>query len=170
MVAPDLPRLYDIATGSQRLQWRYKGPIPTPDEFAAGLTSSDVLTQLVVCEVRTREPRGYAVCYALNEAHRFASMGIIVDEELSGTGRGAEAGLIFLNYLFASFDIRKIYLEVPEYNLPQISSAIGRYYIQEGTLVKHFYAAGQYWDQVLLASHRDLHGAALAETARRLSV
>jgi len=63
--------------------------------------------------------------------------------------------LLFIRYTFDNWNLRKVYFEVPEYNLSQFDSAIGRYLDQEARMVDHQFANGRYWDSLTLSLFRD---------------
>jgi RimJ/RimL family protein N-acetyltransferase len=62
---------------------------------------------------------------------------------------------LFFEYVFGCWDVRKLYMEVAEYNFPQMESGIGRFFELEGRLRNHTYLAGKHWDQLTLALYRD---------------
>jgi RimJ/RimL family protein N-acetyltransferase len=68
-------------------------------------------------------------------------------------GAGALEGLIVLiQYLFAHWPFRKIYVEAPEFNAHQFASAIRIGILrEEGRLVDHRYYGGQFWDLITWA-------------------
>lgn len=62
---------------------------------------------------------------------------------------------IFIEYLFTCWPLRKLYLEVPEYNVAQFGSGIGTYLDIEARLRDHVFYAGRHWDFLTLALYRD---------------
>jgi RimJ/RimL family protein N-acetyltransferase len=62
---------------------------------------------------------------------------------------------LFFDYVFACWPFRKLYLELPEYNVPQVRSGIGTYFRLEGRLRAHSYLTGRYSDELILALYRD---------------
>jgi len=62
---------------------------------------------------------------------------------------------MFIDYLFACWSFRKLYMEVPEYNYRQFASGLGRVFTLEARLRDHYYLDGERWDQLTLAIYRD---------------
>ena len=121
------------------------------ESFTEGLWD-DVLVQLVV--EHREAPVGVVVLYGPSFPNSFVHMGAIIHPE-AALGVGAEAGFRFLLFGFRTWAFRKIYLELPEFNLPQFKSIVGRYFVEEGRLKAHQWYGDRYWDKVILAAHRD---------------
>ena len=74
-----------------------------------------------------------------------------VTDKQSGAGV-LEAFALFVRYLFRLWPLRKLYLELPEFNLPQFASAVRVGLLkEEGRLRGDRYFDGAYWDQLVLA-------------------
>jgi len=150
----DFPSLYAMAVAdSTAWRWRYAGALPSYEEWLRTF-SSGVLSQLVVVDDR-RKVLGLVVAYNADLSNGFVWIAAMLAQTESGLGRGADAVKLFLRYLFWTWDIQKVYCEVPEYNLPQFESAVGRVFVEEGRLSRHLYHGLRRWDQVILAVHRD---------------
>jgi hypothetical protein len=64
-------------------------------------------------------------------------------------------GLFLLfDYLFKGWNFRKLYLEVPSFNLSQFTSAADHLFDEEARLVDYVFLDGEYWDLVFLALDR----------------
>ena len=123
---------------------------PPPDRFAADL-HAQVLVQFVVRATDSGEPAGLVVAYAADLAQGHAYVAAAFAPGRSGTGLAADIGAVFIRYLFHTFPLRKLYLEVPGFNWPQLRSAAGRLFHVEGVLRGHDYYAGRHWDRYLCA-------------------
>jgi hypothetical protein len=78
----------------------------------------------------------------------------VVSDSRVGAGT-LEGVVLFLRYLFVLWPFRKVYLEVPEYNLPQFASAVSEGVLkEEGRLREHLHFDGNYLDQYLFAVYR----------------
>ena len=66
----------------------------------------------------------------------------------------AEALVLFVDFLFQGWDLRKIYVEVAEYNLGQFSSLVSLLDV-EARLKQHVYLDGRHWDMIIAALRRD---------------
>jgi RimJ/RimL family protein N-acetyltransferase len=82
------------------------------------------------------------------------SYGAIATPEAEGTGVAVEASFLALRMAFKVWNIRKVYLEVPEFNLAPILSGVGRVFHDEGRRREHLYYDGRWWDLVTLAVYR----------------
>jgi len=76
-------------------------------------------------------------------------------ENVWNSGLGIEALGLFINYLFDTFPLRKLYGEVPGFNLESFVSARGRIFREEGRQRDHEWMFGRYWDLVIVAVWRD---------------
>ena len=134
-------------------RWRYRGAPPSYDRFVADLWSR-VLVQFVVRRSEDGEPVGHVVAYAADSTMRHAYVGAVFAPAHTGTGLPAQAVRTFVDYLFHTFPLHKLYLEVPGYNWAQLASGAGRLFDVEGVLLGHDYYAGQYWDKRVCAIYR----------------
>ena len=160
----DHPFLYTIATQPMAsYRWRYRGGTPSPEQFGVELWKG-VLCQHVLVRVANGEPVGLLSAYQADLANRTCYFGVLGDVTEDASGLMLEGTLLFLTYLFHTWDLRQIYAEVPGYVLPAFASGMDRYFREEGRLIDHSYHAGRYWDLHLLAIHR----ASWAKTAEPL--
>jgi RimJ/RimL family protein N-acetyltransferase len=125
----DLPALYVSALDpTQAHRWRFRGATPSPDHFRQTVFDPNVLAQYAVVEIDSDTLAGIVTAYGadLASGHCYGAM-LRVASAASGVRPGAvtEGFGIFLGYLFDHFDLRKIYLEVPEYNLSIVEGLDG---------------------------------------------
>jgi RimJ/RimL family protein N-acetyltransferase len=107
----------------------------------------------VVRPARGDDVVGLVVAYSPSEGH--VHLGAVFDPAHTGSGLAAQAVVVFARYLFHSFPLRKLYLEIPEFNMPQLRSGVGRLFQVEGVLREHCYYAGRWWDQHIAAIYPD---------------
>jgi RimJ/RimL family protein N-acetyltransferase/aryl carrier-like protein len=155
-IAPDdMGFLYTLAVDPQTsFRWRYRGAPPPYDKFLADLWTN-VLVQFVVHDLRDGRPVGLAVAYGASPSLSHASVGAVFRAGYAGTGLAAQAVELFARALFKLFPLRKLYLEIPGYNWPQLQSGEGKLFELEGRLRDHYYYAGRLWDQYLGAIYPD---------------
>lgn len=147
--------LYGLASNEEVAhRWRYTGFIPTRERFVQELFQG-VLTQFVVTTRDTGEMIGLVVAYNPDMIHGYAYLGEVMVPAAVGTGVGVEAFYVFTRYLFQVFSLRKLYLEVPEYNLKNFAGGQGRLLHPEGVLRGHTYYGGRYWDRHIFAVYRE---------------
>jgi RimJ/RimL family protein N-acetyltransferase len=150
----DTDFLYWLASHPETcFRWRYRGAPPAYDRFVADLWSR-VLVQFTVRRSGDGEPVGHVVGYAADSTMRHAYVGAVFAPAHTGTGLPAQAVHTFVDYLFHTFPLHKLYLEVPGYNWSQLESGAGRLFTVEGVLLGHDYYAGQYWDKRVCAIYR----------------
>jgi RimJ/RimL family protein N-acetyltransferase len=151
-VEPDDARfLYSLASHPDTCyRWRYRGAPPSIDRFMADLWSQ-VLVQFVARRAEDGEPVGHVVAYGSDPGQGYAYVGAVFRPPYSGTGLGAQATVMFVRYLFHTYALRKLYVEVPGFNWPQVCSGEGRLFEVEGIMRGHEYYAGRHWDRYLCA-------------------
>jgi len=152
----DVGFLYGLAVEPETgFRWRYRGSVPSLERFTAELWNQ-VLVQFVVRRVEDSVPVGQVVAYGSEESLRHTSVGAVFHPLCSGTGLAAQAVSLFVRYLFHTYPMNKIYLEVPGINWPQLQSGQGTLFQVEGVLKDHDYYAGRYWDKYLCAIYPGL--------------
>lgn len=146
----DLGFLYELATDPEvGPRWRFRGAIPREANFANRLWEG-VLAQFVIEGARSGEAIGLVSAYGANLVSGTANAGVVLAPWRTGKGYGIEAFILFAEYLFGTYRLRKLYLESPEFNMGQFKAALGRYLHIEGCLKAHEYYAGQLFDSYIL--------------------
>ena len=92
--------------------------------------------------------------YNSDMRHGYSYLGAAKFDMNDRTGRFMDGVILFIDYVLATWPFRKLYMETPEYNYPQIRSGVGRLLVQEGTLAQHIWLADRYWDLHVLALYR----------------
>jgi len=151
----DLDFLYTLAAQAETsFRWRYRGAPPPPERFAAELWTQ-VLVQYVARRTEDNQPVGHVVAYGADPSLHHAYVGAVFQPQHTGTGLAAQVVALFVRYLFHTFPLRTLYLEIPGCNWPQLQSGEGRLFRVEGVLRDHDYYAGRHWDQYLCAIYPD---------------
>lgn len=127
--------------------WRYRGRTPSPDEIVRDLWNG-VLAQFVVVSADTGRPVGLVVAYNADLHSGTVYLAAIGGSDAKNGGIVLHGFGLFLGYLFGTFRLRKAYIEVAEYTLPQFGNQLGRFFHLEGRLREHEYLAGRYWDHL----------------------
>ena len=155
VVPADTEFLYWLSVQPETcFRWRYRGTPPPYERFAADLWSR-VLVQFVARRAEDGEPVGHVVAYAADSTMRHCYVGAVFVPALAGTGLPAMAVRTLVGYLFHTFPLHKLYLEVPGFNWPQLESGAGTLFEVEGVLREHDYYAGRHWDKRICAIYRD---------------
>lgn len=129
---------------------------PSPEQWTRAAWA-EVLAQFLVVARASQKPIGLVAVYRPNfqDGHAYLS-GARFD-----AGKRSPLMImgvsLFLKYVFECWDFRKIYMDVPEFNLTPIASGLSRHYFTlEGQLKEHVFFEGRYWDQYTLAAYRDV--------------
>lgn len=145
-------------------RWRFAGAVPPRGVFEQSLWTG-VLTQFVIVERARGVPIGCVMAYNAEMNHGIAYVAAALVEEAAGSGVGVEAVDLFCGHLFACYRLRKLYFEVPDYNLGQFASSLDWLLRSEGCLRQHTYYDGRLWDRHMLALYKEDYDAA---TPRKL--
>jgi hypothetical protein len=134
-------------------RWRFRGQTPSPEHWAANLWNG-VLSQYLVWPTRGGDPAGLVMAYqaSFQDGHAY-----VAATRLNPDNRSPALMLglaLFLEYLFGTWAFDKLYFEVPEYNLHQFGSSIGRLLKVEAQLRDHYRYGDRMWDKLTLALYR----------------
>lgn len=154
----DLTYLRLVETSSELApQWRLRGSTPSPQDWAQGSTAG-VLAQFLALANRDRAKVGLVTAYNANFRDGHAQLAAVAfDPARPGPLMPIAIGL-FIEYVFRCWPLRKLYMDVAEYNLPQFASGVDKLFSAEGHLREHYYLDGQYWDKYILSLSREQWG------------
>jgi RimJ/RimL family protein N-acetyltransferase len=79
----------------------------------------------------------------------------IYDKKLWGKGYGTDALRVLIKFLFDELNVRKIMLNVYDYNERGISSYKKIGFVEEGRLRKQVYRGGKYHDSIIMGLFRE---------------
>lgn len=151
----DYGSLYALATDDRiGPTWRLRGATPDPDRFVS-LLWAGVEAQFSVLARGTEQVRGLVSLYNVNHGDQYGHLAIMMDTDYRARGESFEAICLLLRYAFRSFNLRKVYADVPEFNVDTIGKHLDRYAHEEARLRSHSFYDGRYWDQVTMAIYRD---------------
>lgn len=125
------------------------GEAPGPVGFSDVVTRN-VLVQFVIQLRMSQRPVGLARAVAAHVGDRRATVSVASAPRFMGSGLALEGAGLLVDYLFSCLGLRKVYAEVPEFNLSQFPG-ITEYMSLEVRLRDHTYYAGRYWDLLVLA-------------------
>jgi len=155
-LAPEYHRaLYALTVSEQvSFRWRYQGGVPPFEVFERNLHANVLVQFAVVPRDDARTLAGLVAAYHANLQDGHVSLAAVSRGDL-GTGT-LEGVVLALRYLFVCWPFRKVYLEAPEFNVPQFASAVASgVLVEEGRLRAHRYFDGRYWDYLTFAIYRD---------------
>lgn len=136
--------------------WRFRGATPPPEQFPSMLWNG-VLCQFIICQRTNGMPLGSISAYNADIKSGFVYLSLIVAPEVVGTPVAYDSVILFLNYLFQGWNFRKIYGETSERHAEHLfrSALYKDAVVVEGRLRAHEFAAGKYWDSLIVALYRD---------------
>lgn len=151
----DYPFILRIETSDRRLAtYRHRGITPSPESFVHGLWAGVFAQFLVVMRI-DNTPIGVVAGYGADYRNGFARVAAVCDPMYEKRGWPVEGWHLFLDYVFASMPLRKLYADVLEFNASLFSAGLLKDFEVEGRLTKHEYLDGQYWDLFVLGLTRD---------------
>jgi hypothetical protein len=125
---------------------------PSPEDYGRSLWDG-VQTQHLAFDTHTERCIGLFTVYAMdrhNRVARFAAARFL-------NSPSARLGYLvafreILRLTFDTYDVRKLYMDVPEFNYVQIRSFVERgLFTLEGRLVDFRYLGRRYWDQYIVS-------------------
>lgn len=99
---------------------------------------------------------GYIYTYNLNLNNGYAYASINSNEQVDSRCAIAEGGIMFLDYLFRHFPLRKIYADVYEFNVKSIRLLKTAGFKCEAHLAEHRYFDGRYYALETYALYREV--------------
>jgi hypothetical protein len=135
-------------------RWRHRGEHIPPGEIGPALWSSTFVNFVVASQGTPNEPAGIVSAYELDmvSMHCKVAVASFSATHRTVTFRGL---LLTLDYLFAGWPLRKIYFDIPAYNVAQIGRALRTRLSDEGVLREHIYLNDQFHDLRIAALYRD---------------
>ena len=160
----DLVWLYRIATtGAVGTLWRFHGSLLTIDAFAALVTRDAAALMVIESNESSPSRIGLVQLTQLNLRSHTAHLTAFLDEEHQRKAWPIEALVNFVTYVFAAYNLRKIYAEVLETEMERYQPFVGTMFEEEGRLRDHEFLFGHHLDVHILAITRDQWTKAWAE-------
>jgi RimJ/RimL family protein N-acetyltransferase len=154
LFSSDYDWLYALATDQQvGRYWRFRGHTPSPETFVASIWAG-VAAQFVVTKRADQTRIGLMQFDQFNAESGYGYLSAILHPDVLGAGWPIESLYLFVNYLFITRNLRKIYIEASGAALTNYQSAVGALLVEEGRLVDHDYVDGRFVDCHLLALYR----------------
>jgi len=131
--------------------------VPTFEQFAVEMET--VTRQSVMLAVARRDTGtliGFLQAYGINLVDGWCFLSAYFAPEYRRQRYGAEAFLPFVDHLFRHFNLRKIYMEMQEFNMSFYDVAIKTgAFVEEGRFRSHTYHDNRYWDLIRVALYRE---------------
>jgi hypothetical protein len=136
-------------------RWRLHGAHPNP--FDAEQIWVGALALFVVERASDASVMGILSAYQADQRNGHCRVAAARLEPGKSMDTGfMSAVAIFFDYLFGGWPFRKLYLETPEFNVPQFASVIDRGLMSvEARLREFVFLSGRYWDMLFLSVSRE---------------
>lgn len=149
----DYGRLRMLELGEELgVRWRFRGSTPPAERWQPG---SGILAQFLVVRQGNHRAIGIASIYQYDFQDQHAYLAAATFEPGQRSPLMVHGLALFLNYVFTCWNFRKLYLELPEYNVTRLSSSLGDLLVEEGRLREDIYYDGRWWDKVTLSLYRE---------------
>lgn len=133
-------------------------PLPTENviKWYNRLINHQQRKYFLICELVSKNPLGLVGIEDISWRSRKGDLFIIIGEKKYwGQGYGTEAAILFLGYCFRLLNLRRVALEVFEYNQRAIKSYEKVGFQKEGYVRRSVFKDGQYWGEFIMAIFRD---------------
>jgi hypothetical protein len=156
--------LYGLITDPRvSVRWRYHGAVPRRDTFVSEIWNR-VFSQFLIIDLESSRAIGLALGYQASLRNGTLWIAGVTDPDFHGERASLEGLFLFVKYLFATWPLRKLYMEIPEFNLSQFGSGLRRLWHEEGRLRGEIYYHNERWDTVTVALYRnELEGSPLLQ-------
>jgi diamine N-acetyltransferase len=134
--------------------WMQDRTLPSFEQYShelEGSLSSKALTTLLIETIDGSAPVGYVFAYDFSAFDHTAFISIVIHPTYVRYGWAAEASILFLNYLFTYFDLRKASMEVFAFNQLALAPLLQLGARVEGRFRGQRYYQGAYHDVIRLA-------------------
>lgn len=102
-----------------------------------------------------KETIGFVYNYCFSPIDGHCKIAVYIDASYRKFGIGALAAIHFMDYLFSTYSIRKIYLTIYDYNEQSLKSNLQAGFISEGCLKQYRYLDGKFFDLHYLSISRE---------------
>lgn len=144
----------EICTMPNLVRYRHRGIAPPPEQFSQSLWGS-VLVQFVVEDGRSGEACGMVTCYSADFRNQNAKLALLAFNSRVWTRAVCIDGMwAFGSYLFDTFPLRKVYMEVLEWNEAFFETGERFGMVQEGRLIEHEMHGDHALDMIIWSTTR----------------
>jgi RimJ/RimL family protein N-acetyltransferase len=130
--------------------------VPMFEQFTVDMDR--VLRQTVaflVVDKASTQAIGYVQAYNLNLEQGWCYVLFYLEAPYRGSTHAAEAQAAFLDQLFETWGLRKVYADVFEFNADSLKPAMSGGFVEEACLRQHLWLDDRYWDLIRFALPRE---------------
>lgn len=110
---------------------------------------------MIIVNKQTNLPIGFIYSYDYDVRNNYLYITLFIEKKSRNSIYGVESGMIFLNYLFNKYPIRKVYCTVYKYNKMSFKFLQNAEFEMEGVLKEHRYFDGKYHDMMIFSFNRE---------------
>jgi RimJ/RimL family protein N-acetyltransferase len=159
VVPSDYGFLYKLASSPElSWSWRYRSRQIGFERFVQTMRDGVLVHFTITMNDHSGQiegrPIGQVICYNADMHNRHAYVAVQGHPHFFRSGATIDAARLFIQYVFALFDFRKIYIECPEFVLDSHYKSITRLFREEARYVDHEFFAGSWWDLLVYAIDR----------------
>jgi len=154
----DYPTLFRWRSSFETVHYlNFRRRIATYEEFVRDLEMmlSGGGMMLLVRKKTSGEPIGYTLAHMVNAWDGWMAGGVHVEERYRLRGPGGEASLLWVDFLFRAFPIRKLITEVYEFADRVLQMAEGMGFEEVGYAPDHFWWQDRHWGLHTLSLTRE---------------
>jgi RimJ/RimL family protein N-acetyltransferase len=112
--------------------------------------------QFLICGRDSGDRLGLVQLHDYMHRDGTAQLSAFVDPSVEGAGWPFEGIVMFINYCFEAWPLRKLYLESPAPVYERYNSGLDQFFTIEGRLIEHEFFGGAFVDRVISAVHRSI--------------
>lgn len=151
----DMPMLYKASMSPEfGFRWRLRGASTSVDDFERMLYGG-TLVHFIAERCDTGTPQGIVAAYDARFSAQSCYLAFQRTTDEPGVSEMFEAFILFVDYVFRTWNFRKIYADVPGFNFAKYCSHPSDLFEIEARLRGHDFYNGQWWDLFTIAIYRE---------------
>lgn len=151
------PLLYEWESDvSSLFLWTARKAVSSETEFNEALASRlrNYYHVFFMIEDSREKPVGFIYSYDANLVDGFVFVTTFLEPSSRRNGLGAKAGVLFYDYIFSYYPLRKVYCDVFDYNKDSLDAMKNAGFEVEGTFKQHRFFKGTYHTMYRLSLYR----------------
>lgn len=155
VMSQDFEQLYFSALEpSNSYRWRFRGQTVSFREFSESL-SVGALAQFSFASTSTNRLVAFCSAYNYDSVARHCTFAVQrLDFDSAYDTAIIESVALFLNYLFRTFNLRKVFADLPEYNYSYFGAVEG-VFEREADKRDYYWHANRYWSEITISTTRE---------------
>jgi RimJ/RimL family protein N-acetyltransferase len=154
----DYPTLFRWRSSFESVHWlNFRRRIGPFEEFVRELEAmlpNSVL--LLIRRASSGDPIGYALGYNINPWDGYMGATMYLEDRFQKRGFGGEAALLWTDFLFRTFPLKKITAEIYEFAEPTLSIVQAMGADEVGFMPEHFWHEDRYWGVHFMVLRREV--------------